>query len=111
MQAEYLQWAEANGFTPMLPKDAKQRMNKQSGSKQSRLDSHLQHTPLKPEEKVNQYSDKLFREALVRWIVETDQVTTYCRHVHDCSDVLLIANICCREHILQKHDQSGIVCA
>jgi len=70
-KAEYLQWAEANGFTSMLPKDAKQRMNKPSGSKQGRLDSYIQPTSVK--EEATGYSDKLFHEALVRWIVETDQ--------------------------------------
>ena len=64
MQAEYLQWAEGNGFTSMLPKDAKQRTQKQSSSKQGRLDGHLQPIPIK--ENVTPYSDELFCEAAIR---------------------------------------------
>lgn len=70
IQAEYLKWAEANGFTSMLPKDAKERINKQNATgMQSRLDGHLQ--PVPPKEKAIRYSDELFREAVVRWIVDT----------------------------------------
>ena len=72
MQAEYLQWAEGNRFTSMLPKDAKQHTEKQSGSKQGRLDGHLQPIPIK--ENVTLYSDELFCEAAIRWLVDTDQV-------------------------------------
>ncbi|KAN0094364.1 Ribonuclease H-like domain containing protein [Tylopilus felleus] len=68
-KAEYLQWAEGNGFTSMLPKDAKQRTQKQSGSKQGRLDGHLQPIPIK--ENVTPYSDELFCEAAIRVPIST----------------------------------------
>lgn len=73
MQAEYLQWAEANGFMSMLPKDAKQLTNKPSSSKQGWLNGHLQPTPIK--EKAIPYSNEWFSETAIQWLVNTDQVT------------------------------------
>jgi hypothetical protein len=41
--------------------------------KQGRLDNHLQEMPRK--ERVIPYTDALFREAAIEWLVATDQVT------------------------------------
>jgi hypothetical protein len=41
--------------------------------RQGRLDSHLQEMPRK--ERVIPYTDALFREAAIEWLVATDQVT------------------------------------
>jgi hypothetical protein len=40
--------------------------------KQSRLDGHLQEVPRK--ERIVPYTDALFREAAIEWLVATDQV-------------------------------------
>lgn len=66
-----MQWAKANGFVSMLSKDAKHHMNKSSSSKQSCIDGHLQ--PIL-KEKVIPYSNKLFCDAAIWWLVYTDQV-------------------------------------
>ena len=73
MQADYLQWAEANNFVSMLPKDTKQRRVQASANSQSQLDSHVQ--PMVPKERTIPYSDKAFRHAAIQWLIGTDQVT------------------------------------
>jgi hypothetical protein len=73
MQVDYLQWAGANNFISMLPKDAKQRRMQVSASSQSQLDSHVQ--PMVPKERSIPYSDKAFRHAAIQWLIGTDQVT------------------------------------
>jgi hypothetical protein len=40
--------------------------------KQGRLDGHLQEVP--PKERIIPYTDALFREAAIEWLVATDQV-------------------------------------
>ena len=42
---------------------------------QSNLDGHLRKIP--QQERVIPYSDKLFREAAVEWLIATDQVHNY----------------------------------
>ncbi|KAF9231051.1 hypothetical protein BU15DRAFT_49006 [Melanogaster broomeanus] len=74
-RAEYLQWAEANNFPSMLPKDAKQRKEGASSHNQPRLDSHLQ-----PKERVIPYSDKMFRDAAIQWLIDTDQPIAALEH-------------------------------
>lgn len=61
----------------MLPKDAqKRRREVQAASEaQSRLDSHLREKPQK--ERVIPYTDDIFREAAIEWLVSTDQVRQY----------------------------------
>lgn len=54
----------------MLPKDAEKRRKDAASETQSRLDSHLK--PLK--EKVVPYTDNVFRDAAIKWLVSTDQV-------------------------------------
>ena len=57
----------------MLLKDCKEHKGKASGSqKQSQLDSHLWPMPLK--EIVMPYSDDLFCNAAIEWLINTDQV-------------------------------------
>ncbi|KIK81929.1 hypothetical protein PAXRUDRAFT_154892, partial [Paxillus rubicundulus Ve08.2h10] len=77
-RAEYLQWAEANNFTSMLPKDAKQQKEGVLSHNQPKLDSHLQPLPLK--EQVIPYSDKMFCEAAVQWLIDTDQPIAALEH-------------------------------
>jgi hypothetical protein len=70
-------WADKNKFISMLPKDAqKRRREVQAASEaQSRLDSHLREKPQK--ERVIPYTDDIFREAAIEWLVSTDQVRQY----------------------------------
>jgi len=59
----------------MLPDDAKHWKAKAKESlKQSSVDDHFPQA--KPEEKPISYSDKLFREAAIEWLIETNQVCT-----------------------------------
>ncbi|PCH39211.1 hypothetical protein WOLCODRAFT_85170, partial [Wolfiporia cocos MD-104 SS10] len=72
-RAEYLKWCKENKFQSTLPRDMKQRCDQMKANLQSSLDSHLwERPPLK--EHVMPYSDVLFREAAVEWLVVTDQV-------------------------------------
>jgi len=58
----------------MLPKDTKRRKLEAAASanSQSRLDVHLREQKL--EERIIPYSDSLFQEAAIEWLIETDQV-------------------------------------
>ncbi|KAH8995840.1 hypothetical protein EDB86DRAFT_2804313 [Lactarius hatsudake] len=67
----YLKWAAENDFQSMLPKDAKNRCQAAKMDTQQRLDSHLEEKL--PRERVIPYTDELFCEAAVEWLVSTDQ--------------------------------------
>jgi len=56
----------------MLPKDAKGRREKAAADQQSSIDGHLK--PRAPNERIVPYTDALFREAAVKWLIGTDQV-------------------------------------
>ncbi|KAH0837807.1 hypothetical protein J3R83DRAFT_6008 [Lanmaoa asiatica] len=71
-RADYLRWAEANGFTSMLPKDCKERKDRAlSTQKQCQLDPHLH--PVAAKEIIPPYSDELFRDTAIQWLINTDQ--------------------------------------
>lgn len=76
-QDEYIQWAQANKFVSMLPRDTKCRKLEAAATakNQAQLDGHL----CKQEEKdcIVPYSDSLFHEAAIQWLVKTDQVCVY----------------------------------
>ena len=57
----------------MLPKDAEQRRKQEVAKTQRRLDPHLVEKPQK--EHVVPYSDSLFRNTAIEWLVSTDQVS------------------------------------
>lgn len=73
-QEAYHLWAKANGFTSMLPRDTEAR-RKQNEKRlaQSTLTSHLREKP-PPPPPVVKYTDTLFRNAAVEWLIATDQV-------------------------------------
>jgi hypothetical protein len=72
-QKTYRKWCEENDFESMLPEDAKARHAEvQSTARQSVVDDHF--SIQKPEDKPKSYSDVLFEEAAIQWLVETDQV-------------------------------------
>lgn len=59
----------------MLPGDTKERKiaaAAESKTEQTHVDSHFR--TLEPGEKPVPYSDELFQEAAIQWLVETDQV-------------------------------------
>ncbi|KAF8440930.1 hypothetical protein L210DRAFT_3399785, partial [Boletus edulis BED1] len=70
-QAEYLKWAKENDFVSMLPKDCKQCKKSAAAGQWTQLDSHLQ--PINAKPKLAPYSDQLFHEAAIQWLVNTDQ--------------------------------------
>jgi len=75
-QGIYREWAEKNQFVSMLPKDVQERKDKvANAAKQCRLDSHLEEIPA--QERVAPYTDHLFREATIEWLVSTDQVSVH----------------------------------
>ncbi|KAF5347372.1 hypothetical protein D9758_011302 [Tetrapyrgos nigripes] len=74
---KYRNWAKANGFVSMLPIDTQAR-RKEMEESQSTLDRHVQ--PLLPKETVVPYSDELFLEAAIEWLVETNQPVDAIHH-------------------------------
>ena len=60
----------------MLPKDSAARKAAEveavANLHQGRVDQHFE--PIKPGDKPLPYSDSIFREAAIYWIVQTDQV-------------------------------------
>jgi hypothetical protein len=84
-QAEYIAWAAANKFESMLPGDTKRRKAiKADTDAQQTLDPHLRELPVK--ERVHPYTDLVFRQAAIEWLVSTDQV---------CFIILLNCNKAC----------------
>jgi hypothetical protein len=58
----------------MLPEDSAARKLDETAaaSKQGRVDQHFE--TIKPEDKPVPYSDAIFREAAIQWLIQTDQV-------------------------------------
>jgi hypothetical protein len=56
----------------MLPGDTKRRRDAKDSESQLTLDSHLRELPVK--ERVTPYSDLVFRQSAIEWLVSTDQV-------------------------------------
>ena len=59
----------------MLPKCSRERRLKaveRAQADQTQVDSHFGPAPPKPE-KQSPYSDELFNEAAIQWLIETDQ--------------------------------------
>jgi hypothetical protein len=60
----------------MLPEDTKQRRAAFLESlRQTNVTDHFMEA--QPEERVPPYTDELFKEAAIQWLVETDQVSHY----------------------------------
>jgi hypothetical protein len=60
----------------MLPKDAEKRRQNAKADKQSRLDPHLAEKP--QTNRIISYTDGLFCDAAIEWLVSTDQVMKHC---------------------------------
>ena len=70
----YRQWCKANNFDSMLPEDTKERRAALLESlRQTNVTEHF--AKAQPEEGPPPYSDDLFKEAAIQWLIETDQVT------------------------------------
>ncbi|KAI0686300.1 hypothetical protein C8T65DRAFT_525276, partial [Cerioporus squamosus] len=68
----YRNWCDKNDLLSMLPKDTKQRREAEVATvAQSTLDTHLREKPAP--ERVVKYTDDLFQEAAIEWLVSTDQ--------------------------------------
>ncbi|KAI6100051.1 hypothetical protein EDD16DRAFT_1497213 [Pisolithus croceorrhizus] len=67
-QAEYLKWATANNFPSMLPSDTKWHQEEAASSSQPNLKSHLV-----PKQQDIHYSDLIFHQAVVQWLIAMDQ--------------------------------------
>ncbi|KAG1740188.1 uncharacterized protein EDB91DRAFT_1053373, partial [Suillus paluster] len=66
---KYRKWANQHSFESMLPGDVK--ACKENATQQS-INAHL--TEHKVAERVVPYSDKLFKQAAIEWLVAADQV-------------------------------------
>ncbi|OSC97206.1 hypothetical protein PYCCODRAFT_1530807 [Trametes coccinea BRFM310] len=78
----YRKWALENNFESKLPGDVRQRKQAQDAAKARQaggsLDQHLREMP--PKEKVARYTEQLFREAVVEWLIATDQPISAVEH-------------------------------
>lgn len=84
-------WAKNKGFTSMLKNDVEARKKQvQASAEQSFIDDHA--VPIVPKERAVPYSDELFEQAAIEWLIETDQV----RHLNlkDSGLILFVANCC-----------------
>jgi len=58
----------------MLPKDARRHCDTAAAHEQTHLDPHLKELPLK--ERAIPYTDELFCNDAMEWLVSTDQVSS-----------------------------------
>ena len=75
IKSKYNVWCNRNDFESKLPKVVKARKDAKGSedrSKQSSLDPHLEG---RRQESFIAYSNAVFREAAIEWLIETDQVT------------------------------------
>ena len=70
-QGRYHNWAKSVGLESKLPGDIKKRRREAEEASQT-LDRHLKEK--KQPDRVVPYSDNLFRQAAIEWLVSTDQV-------------------------------------
>ena len=76
IQGIYLKWCKANNFDSMLPEDAKARRTEaHEALKQTRVGDHFTTIdPANDHKKLDPFTQDLFKEAAIQWLVETDQV-------------------------------------
>jgi predicted metal-dependent hydrolase len=78
-KGKYRNWAKSSNFELKLPGDVKQQ--KEAAEKVTRtLDRDL--VKKKLTDRVVPYSNKLFRQAAIEWLIATDQVCQYPVHSH-----------------------------
>ncbi|KAF9047921.1 hypothetical protein BJ165DRAFT_1583312 [Panaeolus papilionaceus] len=68
-----MHWAEKNNFISKLPLAVKRRKEAAQAQDRTQQTSIDPHTVVSNPERVVPYSDKLFREAAIQWLIETNQ--------------------------------------
>ena len=73
-QGPYKKWAKLNNFVSMLPEDSKARRAQvlEENLQQTNVNDHFKPAP--KEEKPEPFSDELFKQAAIDWLIETNQV-------------------------------------
>jgi hypothetical protein len=71
----------------MLPKDARRRRDAAAADERTRPDPHLRVKELPVKVKAIPYTDDLFRNVAIEWLVSTDQVSGLC---HDRSTLPML---------------------
>ncbi|KAJ7170453.1 hypothetical protein C8R43DRAFT_875858, partial [Mycena crocata] len=77
--SQYHKWAAKNNFESRLPADVQARKTAAAEAhklEQQTIDSHLRKKP----ERVIPYSDSLFRQAALEWLIATDQPIAALNH-------------------------------
>lgn len=76
-QAQYHLWCKTNDFKSKLPGDVKFEKDAlaQAKHEQSILDPHLHPVP---KEEVVIYEDEAWLDLAIKWLVETNQVRSFC---------------------------------
>ncbi|KAH6891616.1 hypothetical protein BKA70DRAFT_1028515, partial [Coprinopsis sp. MPI-PUGE-AT-0042] len=75
----YAKWCEANDFESKLPNDVKARRDeakRRANPPQSTLDTHLEE---RPQQEIA-YSDAIFEQAAIEWLIATDQPVQAMEH-------------------------------
>lgn len=104
-KGDYNNWCAKNNFESKLPKTVKARTAAASkDAKQTQLDPHLQERV--PKTRVIPYSDELFRQVAIEWLVATDQVRVFLFFV--CLSDHLLAYSSTRECKIQGDDRCCI---
>lgn len=68
----------------MLPDDAKERKAAERVMlQQTQVNDHF--PTIKPEDKPLPYTDEIFKEAAIEWLIQTDQVSFLARYYIFCS--------------------------
>jgi hypothetical protein len=73
-QDHYQKWCSEHAFLSMLPCDAKERKAAEHVTTlQTQVNDHF--AKAQPEDKPLPYTDELFKEAAIEWLIQTDQVS------------------------------------
>ena len=92
----------------MLPKDAENRHKDADANNQPCLNPHLREKPQK--EKIIPYTDELFHDAAIEWLMSTDQV---CK-ANFFNFVLLLMNIkanpSLQTPVISEKDSCSVLC-
>ena len=82
MQSVYNTWCKKEGFESKLPKAVRARKDAdiaKDRAKQQSLDPHL--VERTQDEYIPPYSDDLMQEVAIEWLIATDQVSSFWRHL------------------------------
>ncbi|KAI9430688.1 hypothetical protein F5148DRAFT_990532, partial [Russula earlei] len=73
-------WCKSSNFLSMLPKDAKIRCKEalKKVMEQSQVDDHFH--PTNPDDRLTPYSDEVFKDTALQWLIKTDQPIATFKH-------------------------------